>query len=242
MRGEARHLTGDLVHPGGMSGRTRLRRGAIVAGVGALGLTGALVLTGGGSEEPAAEAAPVAGEAVSDDTGGWSSALDHLPEGLAEDLLALRDMPADERLEALQQLRERAAAGEFGDDAQRFAQQLTMAETMLPAELRGDLEDVVELDDPAAIRAELERIRAAAADGGYGAQVQAAVDRIGDAASAVPEDLEEQLGDLRELPSTEQREALEGIRDGALDGEYGEKVQGWAERLDGMVERHTSGG
>jgi hypothetical protein len=222
-----------------MSGRTGLRRGAIVAGIGALGVAGALVLTGGGSEEPAAAAAPVVSEAASDDTGGWSSALDHLPEGLAEDLLALRDLPADERMEALQQLRERAAAGEFGDDAQRFAQQLAMAEAMLPAELRSDLEDVVETDDPAAIRAGLERIRAAAAAGKYGPQVQSAIDHIGDAASAVPENLEDELGDLRDLPSGEQREALDDIRDGALDGEYGEQVQGWAERLDGMVERHT---
>ena len=104
----------------------------------------------------------------------------------------------------------------------------------LPADLQTDLEaldHVPDAEKPAAIRA----IREDALAGEYGAEVARAAERIQDRRARIldqlPEDLQADLEALRALPDQEKVAAAKDLRADALAGEYGERVQTFAERM-----------
>ncbi|WP_374454459.1 hypothetical protein [Nocardioides sp.] len=101
----------------------------------------------------------------------WS----RLPADLRDDLAAVRDLPEGERIAALEQLREDALDGDYGDRVQQLAEGRD------------------------------ERVRA--------------VRRL------LPADLRVDLREARDLTGDEQVAALRAIRDGALGGDYGDRVQ-----------------
>jgi hypothetical protein len=104
----------------------------------------------------------------------------------------------------------------------------------LPADLREDIKAVEDLPDaekPAAIRA----IREDALAGEYGARVARAAERMQDrrarALEQLPEDLQADLEALKALPDEDKVAAAQELRADALAGEYGDKVQTFAERM-----------
>ena len=86
-------------------------------------------------------------------------------------------------------------------------------------------------EKPAAIRA----IKEDAVAGEYGAKVARAAERMQDrrdrALGHLPEDLQADLEALRALPDEDKVAAAQELRADALAGEYGDKVQGFAERM-----------
>lgn len=104
----------------------------------------------------------------------------------------------------------------------------------LPEDLRADLTAVRDL--PAAERPDaVAEIRADALAGEYGETVAEAAaqmqDRRADVYAQLPEELQQDLEDVRALPPGERADAAQGVRDSALAGDYGDRVQGFAERL-----------
>jgi hypothetical protein len=104
----------------------------------------------------------------------------------------------------------------------------------LPADLKADLEAIEDLPDaekPAAIRA----IKEDAVAGEYGAKVARAAERMEDrrdrALDRLPEDLRADLEALRALPDEDKVAAAQELRTDALAGEYGDRVQTFAERM-----------
>ncbi len=175
-----------------MSRLSKVALGALAA-VGAAAITAALV-TGAGpaggdaasSVRPAAatasaSSAPAAG--TSGPHGAWDveDLRDRLeqavPAELRAELMALRDVPAADRLAALERIRDAALTGEYGAEAQAGAQQLVVVLGMLPPELYADLEALVSLEE-ADIPDAVERIRDRALAGGYGPQVQGHAEQL----------------------------------------------------------------
>jgi len=100
--------------------------------------------------------------------------------------------------------------------------------SQLPEDLQADLKAVREL--PVGQRAEeLREIRHAALEGDYGDRVQRFAERRGERVRAIrralPDDLRADLREARALTGDARLDAYRGIRDGALAGEYGERVQ-----------------
>lgn len=98
----------------------------------------------------------------------------------------------------------------------------------LPEDLRADLTAVRQL--PVGERAEaLREIRRDALEGDYGDRVQELaerrVERLRAIRRALPDDLRADLREARRLSGEDRVEAYREIRDGALAGEYGERVQ-----------------
>ncbi|CAN5450507.1 hypothetical protein BH09ACT12_BH09ACT12_07730 [soil metagenome] len=104
----------------------------------------------------------------------------------------------------------------------------------LPDALREDFQALRDLS-PDERLAELTRIRDRAADGDYGRRVRKVATRRAEHRARVVRRLPDELvGDLRALattPADERRTAAEEIRDQALGGDYGPKVQRGAQRL-----------
>jgi hypothetical protein len=97
------------------------RRVATLAAAGAVGLT--LVACGAGpGEQPdtAGQTVPVTVEQA-----GATGDAERLPEELRADLEALRDLPAEQRRAAAEDMRDSALAGEYGEDAQQRAERLS---------------------------------------------------------------------------------------------------------------------
>lgn len=124
-----------------------------------------------------------------------------------------------------------AGATQGADDADEpdsTAPQVACALDALPAELRDDLTAVRELPEGERLDA-LRTIRDDALDGDYGARVQQLAEGRDERVRAVrrllPDDLKGDLREARDLSGEEQAAALRGIRDGALGGEYGDRVQ-----------------
>lgn len=100
--------------------------------------------------------------------------------------------------------------------------------SQLPEDLRADLNAVREL--PAGERVEeLREIRHAALDGDYGDRVQRFAERrderIRTIRRALPDEMRADLREARALTGDARLQAYRDIRDGALAGEYGERVQ-----------------
>jgi hypothetical protein len=124
-----------------------------------------------------------------------------------------------------------AGATNGADDAgspDRAARQVPCALSALPAELRDDLTAVREVPEGERLDA-LRTIRDHALDGDYGDRVQQLAEGRDERVRAVrrllPADLKADLREARDLSGEDQAAALRGIRDGALGGEYGDRVQ-----------------
>lgn len=98
----------------------------------------------------------------------------------------------------------------------------------LPQDLRDDLTAVRDLPDGEKADA-LRAIRRDALDGDYGPQVQRFAERRDERVRAVrralPAELRSDLREARRLDGEERADAYREIRDGALAGEYGDRVQ-----------------
>ena len=109
----------------------------------------------------------------------------------------------------------------------------------LPADLRADLTAARDLPEGERLDA-LRTIRADALDGDYGDRVQQLAEGRDERVRAVrrllPDDLKGDLREARDLSGAEQAAALRGIRDGALGGEYGDRVQQVAETVQQRLE------
>jgi hypothetical protein len=152
--------------------------------------------TASASSAPAADTAPPHGARSLEDLHAQFERM--VPAGLRAELESLRDVPAEDRLAALEAIRDAALAGEHGEQAQAGAQRLGAALAMLPPELVGDLEAVVGLEQ-AQVPAAVERIRDTALAGGYGEQVRGWAERLVAAAEQHGHDV---TGDLdRFVPS-----------------------------------------
>ena len=111
--------------------------------------------------------------------------------------------------------------------------------TQLPGDLRSDLADVRELPEGERWDA-LVTIRRDAVDGDSGHRVQQLAELRGERLRALrrrrPADLRSDLADVRGLSGDAQSEALRDVRDGALAGEYGDRVQGLAQAVQQRLE------
>ena len=124
-----------------------------------------------------------------------------------------------------------AGATNGADDADSpdtTAADVPCALSALPAELRDDLTAVRELPEGERLDA-LRTIREDALEGDYGTRVQQLArgrdDRVRTLRRLLPDDLESDLREARDLSGEDQAAALRDIRDGALGGEYGDRVQ-----------------
>lgn len=108
----------------------------------------------------------------------------------------------------------------------------------LPADLQDDLTGLGELPAGPERMAAVTEIRTAALDGDYGPRVDRFATRVQRRARAtwkrLPVDLRGDIAGLRDLPADERRAAADAIRDDALAGEYGDRVQ---RRTEERVER-----
>lgn len=106
--------------------------------------------------------------------------------------------------------------------------------SQLPEDLRADLAAVRTMPDGEKAAA-LREIRRDALDGEYGARVQRFAERRDERVRAIrralPDDLKADLREARQLSGDDRVEAYRDIRDGALAGEYGERVQEVAVRV-----------
>ena len=103
----------------------------------------------------------------------------------------------------------------------------------LPEDLQGDLralKDLSPAERPAAVR----QLREDALAGGYGSQVQQFAERRDERRAWVrrhlPDQVRQDLKAALQADDEERRAALQEVRDAALAGEYGDRVQQAAER------------
>lgn len=99
----------------------------------------------------------------------------------------------------------------------------------LPQDLRADLRQLRTLDLEQR-REAADRIWQEALAGEYGARVQLRAEEAQQRFQTLPEELRDDLKEARGLEGDELRDARQEIRDKALDGEYGDQVERWAER------------
>lgn len=104
----------------------------------------------------------------------------------------------------------------------------------LPEALQDDLAEL-EAMSPAERRDALRSIRREALSGGYGDRVQQFAERRDERRAEVlrrlPAELRQDLREARRLPADQQAAAYAAIRDRALAGDYGDRVQQGAERV-----------
>lgn len=99
----------------------------------------------------------------------------------------------------------------------------------MPPELRADLRRLRTME-PEQRRAAATRIWRDALAGEYGPRVRVRATGAQRRFETLPQELRDDLKDLRSLDAGEARDELREIRDKALDGAYGDQVQRWAER------------
>lgn len=115
-----------------------------------------------------------------------------------------------------------------------FGEHMVRLWMALPADLQSDLKDLKELEPGE--RGPLAReIRDGALGGEYGPGVQGRAERAQERRirvwATLPQDLRDDLSDLKQVEPEERRDAAEAIAQDALDGAYGEKVQQVTERI-----------
>jgi hypothetical protein len=240
-----------------MTMRSRGRRHAL-AGAGAAALTAAAVFVG-----PAASAAPSdrveqAAEAVQEEAEEAveeaEAALDEAQEQ-AEDATEQSRDEAQEAVEeaeaALEDARQQAEqaledaqqeAGDAADQAQEQAEDVfgdlprMDAGEWLPDDLREDLESLQEM--PAGERTErLQEIVDAAMDGDYGDEVQRWSQRMGSLLASFPQELRQDIQQVFGQEPEEARADVRQIVEDAVDGEYGQDVEQWADWLRDTAQR-----
>ncbi|WP_164704549.1 hypothetical protein [Blastococcus litoris] len=236
-----------------MTMRSRGRRHAL-AGAGAAALTAAAVFVG-----PAASAAPSdqieqAAEAVQEEA---EEAVEEAEAALEEAQEQAEEATGEAREEAQEAVDEAEAAVE--DARQQAEQALEEAQQQadeaqesagdvfgdlprvspgdwLPDDLREDLESLQQT--PASERTErLQEIIDAATDGDYGDEVQRWSQRMGGLLASLPQELRQ---DIQQVIGQEPEEARADVRqivEDAVDGEYGEDVEQWADWLRDTAQR-----
>ena len=115
-----------------------------------------------------------------------------------------------------------------------FGEHLLNAWLRLPADLRGDLQEVRAL--PRGERQDaLREVRDGAVNGEYGAGVQEKAEALKarrlEGWASMPPELRADLVELRQAEPGERRALAEEIAQNALDGDYGDKAQATAERV-----------
>ncbi len=129
-----------------------------------------------------------------------------------------------------------AAAGQAADDEPTACERLWAA---FPDQLQEDIRAAVR-QPLRERRADLREIRRDALAGGYGEQVQEWAQRVKERRIELwqefPEELKADVRAALALPLRQQRRAMVVIRHAALQGEYGEWVQGLAERRQAFVQ------
>lgn len=144
----------------------------------------AAMLLGGTAAATAAEPAP---EPTTSDECSFGQHLLHawlrLPAELRGDLSAIRELPAEERPEALREIREDALEGAYGEGVQAGAERIKErrlgAWASLPPELKADLIELRQAA-PGERRELAEVIAQNALDGEYGEKAQATAERVRD--------------------------------------------------------------
>ncbi|MFC8513947.1 hypothetical protein [Streptomyces sp. NPDC057257] len=104
-----------------------------------------------------------------------------------------------------------------------------MLPAWLPPALRADLRRLRGMD-PEQRQKAAARIWQDSLGGDYGSAVQLRAERAQQRYRLLPEQLRDDLGELRGLGGDELRDGLVAVRDKALDGGYGDQVRRWAER------------
>jgi hypothetical protein len=146
---------------------------------------GAVMLLGGTVAATAAE--PTSEPTTTADECSFGQHLLHawlrLPADLRGDLSAIRDLPADERPEAVREIREDALEGRYGEGveagAQRIKERRLAAWATMPVELKADLIELRKAA-PGERRELAEVIAQNALDGEYGDKAQATAERVRD--------------------------------------------------------------
>ncbi|WP_324277759.1 hypothetical protein [Blastococcus brunescens] len=226
-----------------MTLRSRGRRHAL-AGAGAAALTAAAVFVGPAAsaspidqaEQAAEEAQQEAQQAVEDAEQALEDARQRAEQAV-EDAQREAEEAADEAADEAQQ-----EAGDAADDAREQAEdafgnipQMDAGE-WLPDDLREDLEGLEEL--PAGERTErLQEIVRSAVDGDYGDEAQRWSQRVGGLLSSLPQDLRQDIQGVFGQEPEEARADVRQIMEDAVDGEYGEDVEKWADWLRDTAQR-----
>lgn len=116
----------------------------------------------------------------------------------------------------------------------QFGEHLLHAWLRLPADLRGDLSALRDLD-PADRKAAAKEVRDGALSGEYGPGVQAGAEKLRvhrlSLISQLPDELKSDLVELRNADQSERPALAKEIAETALDGGYGPKAQATAERI-----------
>ncbi len=116
----------------------------------------------------------------------------------------------------------------------QFGEHLLHAWLRLPADLRGDLSSLRDLD-PADRKAAAKEVRDGALSGEYGPGVQAGAEKLRvhrlSVLSQLPAELKVDLVELRNADQSERPALAKDIAGTALDGGYGPKAQATAERI-----------
>ncbi|MGY2129833.1 hypothetical protein [Blastococcus sp. SYSU DS0617] len=144
---------------------------------------------------------------------------------------------AEKALEDARQEAEQAADQAREDAADVFGSmpKIGMGD-WLPDDLRRDLADLQDL--PADERAEeLQDIAEEGMRGNYGDDVENWTERVGGLIASLPRELREDIQSLFGQEPEEARDDLRQIMEGAVDGEYGEDVEEWADWLRDTAQR-----
>lgn len=120
----------------------------------------------------------------------------------------------------------------------QFGDELLHVWLHLPADLRGDLKALKDLE-PGERGDAARDIRDGALDGEYGPGVQNRAERVRDRRVAIianmPDELKTDLIELRDAAPADRKELAQDIADTALAGGYGDKTQEVAERIQDRV-------
>ncbi len=144
---------------------------------------------------------------------------------------------AQQTLENAQDEAEQAVDRARGDAADVFGSmpQIGMGD-WLPDDLRRDLQELQDL--PADERGqELQDIAREGLSGSYGDEVEDWTERIGGLISSLPRELRQDIQAVFGQEPEEARGDLRQIMEGAVDGEYGEDVEQWADWLRDNAQR-----
>ncbi|MDT0277029.1 hypothetical protein [Blastococcus goldschmidtiae] len=144
---------------------------------------------------------------------------------------------AEQALEDARQEAEQAVDQARGDAADVFGSMPKIDPgDWLPDDLRRDLADLQDL--PADERAEeLQDIAQEGLSGSYGDEVENWTERIGGLIASLPRELRQDIQSLFGQEPEEARADLRQIMEGAVDGEYGEDVEEWADWLRDTAQR-----